>query len=240
MKSKSRIKKDIIIKIFSVIIILIVIVIVYNFIKNLQTIKVSSEEYKLYQYVMGNKVEYTGIIEMSSKDDITKLETAENGTIYLESNPVYFIEQKNKAILPSEMAIAFPMNNGKLNKISGLSTVYIDLGDVYIKKGDVNKKLNDAFLYDGNDLYFFIENTTVSVNKNEYILPPLSYVNATYKGYVEIYNYDTDEYTYIEDVTGDVIANTDKYKINLSNDSLQYENTDQLLIKRIKNLPNLE
>ena len=238
-ESNNKKKKDLIVRLCSIVAILIVIAIAYNFIKNLQTVKFSTGEYKLFQYVMGSKNEYSVIVEMSNKKDITKLETKE-GTIYLTSIPVYFLENRDKAILPAEMEIAFPIESGKLNKVGSLATVYIDFGDVYIKKGDVNKKLENTFLYDGNDLYFFVENTVVTVNGEEYKLPPLSYVNATYKGYVEIYNYDTDEYIYVEDVDGDVIAQADAYQINLSDDKLKCEDTEQLLIRRIKDLPNLE
>ena len=59
-------------------------------------------------------------------------------------------------------------------------------------------------------------------------------------GYVELYNYDTDEYIYIEDVNEDIIAETSNYTINLSNDTMKYSDIEQILLKRIKNLPNLE
>ena len=231
-------RKDIIIKLISIILIFIVIFIMYKLINSLQTIKIP-KEYELYQYVMGKKVYYSGIIEISSKGNITKLTTKE-GNIYLESAPVYYKTETNKAILPSEMIVSFPMDGGVLNKINSLSTLYIKYGEVFVKNEDLDKNLIDAFLYDGNDLYVFVENTVVNVDGNEYKLPPLSYVNATYKGYVEIYNYDTEEYLYIEDVKDNIIASTSKYKINLSNDSMEYENTEQLLLKRIKNLPNLK
>lgn len=238
-KIKKRSRKDIIIRTTTVIAIVIVLLIVYNFIDNIQTIKMSNKEHVFFQYVMGRKIEYTGVLKITQKDGITELST-EEGTIYLDSIPVYYKDENDKAILPKDMAIAFPMNNGALKKINSLSSVYIEYGDVYVEKGELNKNLYDAFLYDGSDLYFFIENTTVKINGIEYKLPPLSYVNATYKGYVELYNYDTDSYTYIEEVTGDVVASTSKYTINLSVDTMQYEGNEQLLLKRIKNLPNLE
>jgi len=238
-KKKVNSKKEVIVKIITIIAIIIVLAIVYNFINNLETIKVTVEEHEFYQYLTGNKVEYTGSLKMTRKNDITELIT-EDGIISLDSIPVYYKDERDKVILPENMAIAFPMNNGEIRKVNSLSTVYIDYGTVYIQKGDLNKEIYDAFLYDGNDLYFFIENTTLTVNEMEYNLPPLSYVNATYKGYIEIYNYDTEEYTYIEQVDTDIIAKTNKYTINLSVDSMQYEGNDQLLIKRIKNLPNLD
>lgn len=236
-KKRNNTQKDILIKIITVIAIISVIVVVYIFINKLSSLS-SVKEHEFYQYVMGNKVEYKGIVKMATKNDITELTTNE-GTISLDSIPIYYNDERNKVILPSDMAIAFPMENGALYKVNSLSIIYIDHGEVFVQKGNLNKQLEDAFLYDGNDLYFFIENTKVTINGTEYSLPPLSYVNATYKGYVEIYNYDTDEYTYIEKVTSDIIAKTSKYSINLSIDSMQYEENDQLLLKRIKNLQNL-
>lgn len=236
-KKRNNTQKDILIKIITVIAIISVIVVVYIFINKLSSLS-SVKEHEFYQYAMGNKVEYKGIVKMATKNDITELTTNE-GTISLDSIPIYYNDERNKVILPSDMAIAFPMENGALYKVNSLSIIYIDHGEVFVQKGNLNKQLEDAFLYDGNDLYFFIENTKVTINGTEYRLPPLSYVNATYKGYVEIYNYDTDEYTYIEKVTSDIIAKTSKYSINLSIDSMQYEENDQLLLKRIKNLQNL-
>ncbi len=236
-RKRNNTQKDILIKIITVIAIISVIVVVYIFINKLSSLS-SVKEHEFYQYVMGNKVEYKGIVKMATKNDITELTTNE-GTISLDSIPIYYNDERNKVILPSDMAIAFPMENGALYKVNSLSIIYIDHGEVFVQKGNLNKQLEDAFLYDGNDLYFFIENTKVTINGTEYSLPPLSYVNATYKGYVEIYNYDTDEYTYIEKVTSDIIAKTSKYSINLSIDSMQYEENDQLLLKRIKNLQNL-
>ena len=236
-KKRNNTQKDILIKIITVIAIISVIVVVYIFINKLSSLS-SVKEHEFYQYVMGNKVEYKGIAKMATKNDITELTTNE-GTISLDSIPIYYNDERNKVILPLDMAIAFPMENGALYKVNSLSIIYIDHGEVFVQKGNLNRQLEDAFLYDGNDLYFFIENTKVTINGTEYSLPPLSYVNATYKGYVEIYNYDTDEYTYIEKVTSDIIAKTSKYSINLSIDSMQYEENDQLLLKRIKNLQNL-
>ena len=236
---KPKNKKETIIRFAMIIAIVIVIVVTYNFINNLQRIKIPSGEYRFFQYVMGNKTEYTGVLEFSGKDGITKLECKE-GTIYLESMPVYYESERDKVILPADMAVVFPMDSGRTNKVNSLSIAYINYGDVYIQKGDLDKNLEDAFLYDGNDMYFFVENTTVTIDGVEYKLPPLSYANVTYKGYIELYNYDTDEYTYIEEVVDDVIAATDKYSINLSNDTLKYEDTEQILLKRIKNLKNLD
>lgn len=238
-KKKQKKRKDLLIRISMIIAIFIVIVIAYNLISNLHRVKLGKNEYEFYQYLYGRKLEYSGILEMSDEDGITKFETGEE-TIVVDSIPVYYKNEKNTVILPKNMAVVFPLNNGKTNKVNSLSTVYTEYDEAYIKKGKLNRKLENCFLYDGNDLYFFIEETRVSIGEREFILPPLSYVNATYKGYTEIYNYRDDEYEYIDELSGEIIASTGDYTINLSNETIKYNGTEQILLKRIKNLPNLE
>ena len=68
-----------------------------------------------------------------------------------------------------------------------------------------------------------------------------AYVIVNYRTNVEIYNYDKDEYTIIQDeneLKNDVLANNNakNYTINLSLDSIKTENNNQLLITSIDNL----
>lgn len=231
---------EFIIKLATIVAITIVIIIVYNFIKNLQTVKISDKECEFFQYVVGGqKIEYKGVLKMSKNNGITELQT-EEGILYLDSTPVYYKDEKNKVILPNEMAVAFPLEKGMIKKINSFSNIYIKYDEIYVENGNLNKKIEDAFLYDGSDLYFFINNTTIKINEIEYKLSPLSYINVTHNGYVELYDYDTDTYTFIENVEGNVIASTTTYTINLSVDTVKYEASEQILLKKIKNLSNLE
>jgi len=236
---KSLNKKEIIVKTITSIAIIIVITVAYNFINNLESINVKIEEHEFYKYFAGEKVEYTGSLKMTRKNDITELIT-EDGAIFLDSIPIYYKDEQDKVILPEVMQVIFPLDNGSIYKVNSLSTVYIDYGSVYIEKGNLKKELQDAFLFDGDSLYFFIDRTTLTVDGREYDIAPLSYVNATYGGYIEIYNAETKDYDYIETVNDDVIAQTPRYKINLSVDSMRYGETEQLLIRKLKELDNLK
>ena len=44
-------------------------------------------------------------------------------------------------------------------------------------------------------MYFFLDDTVITIGDTEYELPPLSYVIVNYRTNVEIYNYDKNEYT---------------------------------------------
>jgi len=102
----------------------------------------------------------------------------------------------------------------------------------------IEKRLQNAFLYDGTDLYIFLEETAVSVQGTEYVLSPLSYVKVNYRGEVEIYNKQADEYLWFEEINEDVIANTESYSINMSLDKVERNGKEQLLIKSINYLVN--
>ena len=83
-KNKNSInKKEIIIKSITIIAIIVVITIVYNFINNLDSLNVTIEEHEFFRYFLGDKIEYSGSLKMTRKDDITELVT-EEGAILLD------------------------------------------------------------------------------------------------------------------------------------------------------------
>ena len=94
--------------------------------------------------------------------------------------------------------------------------------------------------YDGKDLYFFLQNETITIGDKEYKISPLSYVKVKYQEFIEIYNYDKDECIYIQDeniVKEDVIIKSQYYTLNLTTDSIKYGNSEQLLISNPNSLP---
>ena len=101
--------------------------------------------------------------------------------------------------------------------------------------------MEKPFLYDGEDLYFFLDKTKIIVNGTTYEVSPLSYVIVRYKQNVEIYNYEKDEYQII-DISGvqDARVEADTYTINMSVDSIQTEKSEQLLIRSLSYLQPFE
>ena len=76
---------------------------------------------------------------------------------------------------------------------------------------------------------------------SQYELSPLSYVIVNYRNSIEIYNYEKDEYSIVEDEadlnTNVVAINKFKnYTIDMSVDSLTTPKKKQLLITSINNL----
>ncbi|HIU52024.1 MAG TPA: hypothetical protein IAB70_05340 [Candidatus Merdicola faecigallinarum] len=240
LEEKKKIRNNTIRMIIVLALIVIVVVVIF-FVKGLDT--TTTEDHKFYQYFAGKKVEYTGSLTFTRKEGITEL-AAKDKKVMLDSTPVYYGDVEGKAMFPEDMAIIYPKQNGLMNKVNHFSSVIKEGESTYLELNtttSTNKKLvENALLYDGSDLYFFLENTTITVNGQDYEVTPLSYVIVRYRENVEIYNKEKDEYTVIETPDQDVYAKTADYTINMSIDALQAGEKEQLLIKSIDKLQNIE
>ena len=246
-KRKASNKSDRMVKFGLVIVIAAFVFIIYKIfdvaILSQERVDLSGQTY--YQYFYGIREEYSGKMQVVQKDDEIKLLLENDKVIYLDSTPMYYNDILGQVLFAKPMEIVFPdVGSYKLDQFTNIIQ---ENNTMYAKK--VNKKdrkaLNNAFLFDGNDLYFFLEETTIIVGDEEYIVSPLSYAIVNYRESVEIYNYDKDEYTIIQDentLKTDVIAKNlpRNYTINMSVDSLSTEKRNQLLITSINNLNSFE
>ena len=241
-------KNDKLLKLGIVVIAIIFIVIAYKIFtvvsgKN-QKIDLSGNEF--YQYFSGIKGEYSGKMEILHKENGQKILILENGgTIELDATPMYYRNLIGRVLLPSELEIVYPVQK-KNYKLESYTILYKENKEIKIKKyknnDEKSKKISDAFLFDGQDMYMFLEETTIKVGEEEYTVSPFSYVYVSYRDYVEIYDYEKDEDIVIQNVEydQDITAYTDLYKINMSIDYVEYEGVQQLLIKKLDYIQDFE
>lgn len=221
---------------FVILLVLIIVAIFFSFRKNIDEVVI--KEHDLYQYLNGIKVEYTGEIIIDKEDKITQLNTKDI-EVELDSNPIYFADEA-KSLFPKNMSVIFP-TQGAQYKINYYSTVYNEVGDIYIKDRSYKDIISNAILYDGANIYYLIETSTVSFGQNSIKLDALSSITVDPQNqYVGIYNYDEDKYTEYFDVVDEVIIATDKYKVNASLDLMYYNGKSRLLIKMVDKLKNLD
>lgn len=244
-REKVSTKNDRLIKIGLVVAGIVLIYIIYRIFDAVvlqnETYDLSGETY--YQYFYGIKEQYSGNMEVLQNDDSIQLilKDNDNKVIYLDSTPIYYENILGKVLFAPEMELVMPdAGNYKLSKFTN---IIHENRTMYVKKFNKDEKtaLENAFLFDGNNLYFFLEETTITVGETEYTVSPLSYALVNYRQSVEIYDYNTNEYTIIQDeetLTADVLAtNTARnYTINMSVDSLTTEKSNQLLLTNINNL----
>ena len=235
-KKKKRKSSIITTSIIAALIVIIVIVIII--IGSLNSTTVESHDF--YQWYSGQRVEYKGELTFTRKEGLTELKATDR-KVTLDSTPVYYADENGKVIFPEDMAVVYPNNNGMMYRINHFADITEENGDIYLETNLATKtnktKLEKAFLYDGQDLYFFLERTSITVNGTTYEVSPLSYAIVRYKQSVEIYNYEKDEYQVIDTTeTQDAKVVTDTYTINMSVDSLQTAEKEQLLIKGLSYL----
>ena len=231
-KEKRAIKKETVFRLILILILLVAIVGIGMYITRLNTDFI--ENYNFYQYIGGRKISYEGALKITSKGEITELTTT-NMNIQLDSTPLYYVDVNNKALFPSNMELVIPSTNGQVYKINRFSSVYTESGVAYLEYRDKTKELPESFIFDGSNLYLFLDNATLEVDDKEYELTPLSYVVAYNKSSIEIYNKSKDKYEIIK-TDGYGIVKTDDYTINVSLDTIKYGDREQLLLKKFDDL----
>ena len=78
---------------------------------------------------------------------------------------------------------------------------------------------------------------SIEVDGKKIELSPLSYIEVNYQDEIVYYDKKDDKYEVINDHEKDVIANIDGYKVNLSTDSIMYENNAKLIYADVNELP---
>lgn len=231
-------KKESIFRAIFILIIFLIIIFTMKYMKKLNT--TTFEEHTFYQYYGGKKVTYQGKLNISRKnEEITDLEI-DNVKIQIDSTPMYYEDTRNKMFMPKDMAIVFPTSKYTMKRLNHFAMLELDSNIAYIISHGKAESIENAFLFDGNDLYVFLENTKLTIGNEEYNLTPFSYAIVSYRNNVEIYLRETDECKTIETKTIEAKASTNEYEINLSTDSIKYKEKEQLLLRKIDVLPKFE
>lgn len=222
---------------FSLALLLIIVIIFFSFRKKVDEYII--EDHELYQYFTGIKVEYTGKIKINKDDDSVVKLSFKEGSVELDSTPIYY-KDSEKVLFPKNMAVLYPIV-GEQYKINYYSNLYKDQDLYYVKDRSLKRNLVNSVLYDGNDLYFFVDNVNVTIGTNKYNLSPMSYIIVdVYNNRVDIYDKANDKYTSLDNIVDEVLVSTDRYKINASLDLMYYNNKSRLFIKDVEKLKNLE
>lgn len=222
--------------IIGIIVVLIALFIVFSRFSNMNKFEYNAE-YPMYQYFSGVKTSYTGKVTLVNDGDITKVESNE-GIMDINDAPIYYQDVDNKVLITKNMQLFFPHLFNKNYKLKYFTNVFYDteMSSSYFEDGKKNVFLEDAFLYDGNNMYLFLTDINVQVLDEKYDLSPLSYVVVNYQGEVEIYDKKADKYHMIELCEKDVLANLGEYTINLSTDTVSNGDNSRLLMKSVDGL----
>lgn len=196
------------------------------------------ETVKVFQYFYEKKYEYDLTLSKNRKDVIVDLKPQDININY-DSTPIYY-PKKDTVILPEDMSVVMPTLSCAEYLAKGYSYITYKKGTYTLTTDKYNKKLNHYFLYDGKDLYFFIEPVTLTVNNEKIELSPFSYVIAKYNNSITYYDKKTDVFKIIETTEDTSLIENKYYSINISKDSLNYQGTNLLLTSSIEKLITID
>jgi len=158
----------------------------------------------------------------------------------LKDTPVY--DKADQSVIFTEYCSIIRPKLQMTNRISPFSKLEKTEKGFRIKTEERNIAVDDFFLFDGLDTYYFTEGTGIQWNGEEIEISSFSKVDVLYNQRIEIFEYKTETYSVYDGVTGMCIAVLPgNEKINLSTDILYRENgEEQMLFLQPMLLPDLE
>lgn len=234
MKNFIKNKYNILIPLCLVLVLLIAILLYAKEYKNNRYAEL--KEIEVYQYFSGIKMEYIANMGRNKKNVILDYQS-EDFAVNLDSTPVY-IKENGNVIFPKEMSIIFPLKD-KQYRVNALAEVYTENKLYYLNIRNLNKVLENVFYYDGNNLYFFVDKTTLVIGDREISLSPMSYVSCSYQNLVEYYDKENDVFETINITNEKVIVENDYMSIDIASDKVIYKDSFSLLTKDFSMLSKL-
>ena len=224
----------------NIIIIILVILLAFSTYKIVSSKEKVEVDDNLYQYLSGIKYEYKGKTSLTADNNGIILNN-KNINIDMDSTPIYY-SKKDKVLLSNSMSVIFPKSNFKSNKLRELSYLNYDkkLNECDYSKGKYSTNITSGFIYDGMDLYILVNKGVLYINGEEINISHMSYIIANYDNNVILYNKESDEYKDIPLNDNNAYVTTNDFTINILYDSVKYNNKEQLLIKNIDILKNID
>lgn len=189
-------------------------------------------EGKPCQYYLGNTYRLAeGAILRRVAEDKTVLELGEGAAqSEISSLPIYY-EDKRAATLPQNMAYYAP-RTGTEKLLPYFTDLRLNQNGITMASRDgKNEMLSPGFVFDGQNLYVFLEPVTVRFNNYKLDLPAFSFVDAMYYGDIVLFNYETKE-CLVEAAEGAVTAESldGDYTVALLGDSITSQSGKRTLL----------
>lgn len=197
--------------------------------------KVVTSDY--YQYFGDEKVSYKADITYDKKGIIKEIKPKDM-FIDFDSTPMYE-KGKDVVIFPSDMSVVAPVMNCSEYLTKGYSYIKYENKRYSLITNKYNNYLGHYFLYDGKDLYFFIEDVTLVMGDDKVELSPFSYVIADGKN-ITYYDKKNDKIETINSDPGVTYVKNDYYKVYISSDYIDFSGQRVILTEDISYLSTID
>ena len=198
---------------------------------------VDTEE-RVYQYFYDKKYEYTAVVSKNMKDVVVEYQP-KNIKVNIDSTPIYY-QKSDTVLFPSDMSVVMPTLSCAEYLSPGYSYITYQKGIYNLTTNKYHGKLNHYFLFDGKDLYFFIEPVTLVIGSDQYQLSSYSYITTEHQGSISYYDKANDSYKTININDEDIYIKNDYYKVYILRDIIDYQGTSVILTSDLKELNTIE
>ncbi len=192
-----------------------------------------------FQYVTGMKIAYNENAVYRITDDVVSVsDRVTSGDTF--GIPILY-EDEAKLTLSENMLLMVPRQGSGLRRVNCFTHITEQSGLVTFKKDAKTAEVYGGFLYDGEDTYVFLEETTLTIGTKEVVLAPLSYAIVNYQQNAEYYNSGDGSYELISLFNTDVLATVDDdYVIDLGKDSIEMGQGESLLYSAVDTVANID
>ncbi len=219
------------------ILLLLLVLLVYWYVDGISAYKPKSE---VHQFMGGMEFEY-GEDTIFRENSGSIVATDGDDKRFIVDTPLLY-KGETKLTIPVDMLLMMPLQGTKLYRITHFTTITETDGKVVYTLDKKKAEGHGGFMYDGEDLYIFLDPTTINIgNTIEIELPPLSYAKVKYGQYVDYHNSETDENQYIAiSEFSDVRARGKGFDLGLTNDVIYLDEQEAMLYSAVPNVDVIE
>lgn len=223
----------------SMLLLVILIIIVFWFIGDKQTKTIKEDE--LSVYFVGTEYDYTGRVKLTYDGEIATIKAGKDNPEITLKDQVLIANGGTKLITPNSLIYHTGDPTKDLKRVNYFSEIYVDDDNHLVIDRDHKKVIvTEGFLYNGSDLYVFLEDMDIKIGETIISVKPMSYAVVRYQKSVEIYSSENNEYMNISALGSDIYATSSKgYKLNLSTDLYETEDGEYILFSGINQLESI-
>ena len=196
------------------------------------------EEISFYHYVTASKEEFKAVLSRNRMNEVISFKSDDKKMI-IDTYPIY-TDNSKLILFPGSMNVVYATNELKQYSTNKYSYLYYDINDYSMS--DIRSSITyvkHCFLYDGNNLYFFLDTVNLSVNGENIELSPLSFVVANSGNNISYYDKKNDSYRTIDVTNNEAWVENNYYKINVMEDKLDYYGNNVLIINDLTYLKKI-
>lgn len=184
----------------------------------------------LFVSMMGDQVTFKGKSRLTYDKDSGSVIISGGRDLILQGVPVYY--EKEPALLLSRQMIYTDYTAGIIRRVNYFTEVRKDQEISISTDGKKQKKVDGGYLYDGRDVYLFLEPVKVTWGDRQLELEPLSFLAVFNKQGFYYYSYGDQGAEYVESGKEIVRAASDsgEYVLNMSNDIVDLTSGKSLLL----------